>query len=167
MKFKYIQDYLDKFNPKFDYLAFIQSNARCSKPIMLNELVGDGCDMAVCRHCSSPRGFAALYGDNRGTVADVYSMDTSKFTYVQAGHFLSRRNLLDKVCSFINQSIEEDRRRGAFTKWHDETYFNFYLNTAILNDVSLDIRILEGVDYCKGFWVDNPNAKVNLKKKLD
>ena len=165
MKFKYIQDYLKRFNPKFDYLAFIQSNARCNEPMMLNELVGKGCDLAVCRHCSSSRGFAALYGDNRGTVADISKTDTSNFTYVHAGHFLCKRELLEKICSFINQSIEEDRRNGTFTKWHDETYFNFYLNTVLMKDSSIKVNVLNGQRYCRGYWLNNIDAKISLFKK--
>ena len=165
-KFKYIADYLGRFRPEFDYFAFIQSNARCRAEVRLGEFGLSPDTLAVFRHClMRPCGFKRLYGDNRGTAADVSDVDTSEFVYFNAGHFISGRRPLESVCQFINRSSECDERKNAFTKWHDETYFNYYLNTKLLRDQSVEIKIFDGAEYCRFWRLGRNEGKIYLLNK--
>ena len=145
-KFKYILDYLTTFNPDFDYFSFIQSNARCIVRIPLSE-IANGQDFIVCKHMGAyAYDFSVLYGNVKGSVSDTQGIDTSKFTYLQNCHFLAKKNALIELCSYINRSVEKDREKGIFTKWYDETYFNFYFNQ-MLRKSELRVNIIDGRTY--------------------
>ena len=42
--------------------------------------------------------------------------------------------------------MEKDREKGIFTKWYDETYFNFYFNQ-MLRKSELRFNIIDGRTY--------------------
>lgn len=76
--------------------------------------------------------FNALYGNNDKTCVALDRSKTYNFKYIHACHFLATRELLERFCIFINDSISIDDKNGVSTRWHDETYFNYYMNTVVL-----------------------------------
>ena len=104
-------------------------------------------------------------------------MDTSKFTYVQNNHFIARKTTLLKICDYVNRSIEKDRKDERFlAQWYpqhaigktpvyDETYFNFYLNTVLLDRKRLKIKIIDGNIYSHAWFSPAREYKIEMLNK--
>ena len=43
-----------------------------------------------------------------------------------------------EACNILNARIQDDEGRGVLAEWHDETHWNWYLNTLARNPLTLD-----------------------------
>lgn len=103
-----------------------------------------------------------MYGNNSDTTVDLNSFNTEKYTYCFTGHVIWTQDEFSKMFKTIDEMMKIDFERHVFAEWHDETYFNFYINKLkSMNDVIvLDYDYLMPIEFAK-----NRNAKIVAIKK--
>lgn len=167
LKYRYIDYALKTYGQQsFDYICFVQSNLRCEKHVLLSDIAKSDFDIACVKHIYHDvykYCFNDMYGNNSDTTVDLNSFNTEKYTYCFTGHVIWTQDEFSKMFKTIDEMMKIDFERHVFAEWHDETYFNFYINKLkSMNDVIvLDYDYLMPIEFAK-----NRNAKiVAIKKK--
>lgn len=182
-KFNYIEECIAS-SGSFDYFCFLQSNARCRKQVSLNELTCNySCDLSVCTHPLFPKcKFSELNYNKAGSVVDLSKIDTSKYLYIQNGHFIASKSVLTSICKSINGLIDIDRKNPLFSEWYpptadyqnknrgkwivyDESYFNYHFNRNIFGKGAVKVNILDGNIYSRAPYSTNAEFKIEMIDK--
>lgn len=87
-----------------------------------------------------------LYCNTKNSI--TYLTKPIEQSYFQAGHFVGDTNLIYSLAKWITENMKLDLSKKVYTKWHDETYFNYYF-LKILTDKN-KINIIRGDKYLSG-----------------
>ena len=90
-------------------------------------------------------------------------------SYFQAGHFIGESTIIEQMSKWIEHNLSIDIKNNVFTKWHDETYFNFYLykiNPSIINVIRGDIY-LSGIENIGSIQALNKEKLFNKLQSYD
>ena len=158
-----------------DYCFFINSNLTCTNKVTLDELFKGKSQYAVYHSlfgiqsmpmyeslCKHPKSAAFFDAQNR--------LKYPNYMYFQAGNTGATSQQFLKMCNFIESCRQYDLFYGLdkYIPWHDETYYNKYINT-ILKKNSDSINILDGKKYLCS-WLPEmkpylPTCKMLLRNK--
>ena len=149
MKFDLIDDFF-RNNAASEYFSFIQSNCRCISPVSAVELL-HGHDIALNKSCwwekSNCDSFMKYYCNTPGSVTFI-SKQKPGIPYLQAGHFIGKSQKIKILTNWITGAIKKDLSKNVHTKWHDETYLNYYYH--YVNGGAIDIALISGRTYLSG-----------------
>lgn len=143
------EDYLETQN----YCFYINGNLRCNNKVTLDELMG-GKDQYAVYHSLFDIHTMPMYEsltENRASAAYFTANDRNlypNYKYYQAGNFGASKHKFLQMCRFIESARNFDLYYGydRYIKWHDETYYNKYINTLTKKNCDA-INILDGKKY--------------------
>lgn len=156
-----------------DYIAFLQSNFRLNKDVLLEELIGQK-NISVVYHpeFQKTRLFSRYYHQERvknvdRSITDISNINVSKFNYFYSGIFVMEIQYAKRIISWIYNAINTDKFNGVqiLGQPYDERYFNYFLNV-IDNDIS-NVNILDSNIYasrnknspgCKIYQIDKSKS---------
>jgi len=155
VKFRKFKDILlaEDFLATQDYCFYINGNLRCNNEVTLEELFGDKDQYAVSHSLFDSKNMAMYESLTRCEKSAAYfkAWDTNlypNYKYFQAGNFGATSQKFLQMAKFIESARYFDAFYGydKYIKWHDETYYNKYINTLIRKDPNA-IKILDGKQY--------------------
>lgn len=130
IKFDYILHFL-KRSKDVSLFGFIQCNCRCTRKIHSNELIVND-KITINESCwfeKNKTPFMTLYCNIKNSV--TFLKENIYGPYYQAGHFIGKAEDIIHLGEWITSNMKIDLDNHVFTKWHDETYFNFYMHKII------------------------------------
>lgn len=148
-KFKFLSE-AESYYKNYDYCFYFNGNLICKSLITLNELFNGKEQFAVVHSLFDPNSkgkYDSLCQDNRSaSYFDARKFQT--FKYFQSGNFGATSDRFKKMISYIESCRYYDLYYGydKYVKWHDETYYNKYINILIRKEPN-KINILSGKMY--------------------
>ncbi|MDD2384958.1 MAG: family 6 glucosyltransferase [Sulfurospirillaceae bacterium] len=124
----------------FDYIVFFNANCQFIVDVSLEEFFGIDKKLVACLH-------PGFY--NKVEPDFTYERRKSSMAYVEKGKYYfaggicgGRRDDFLKMSLQLLQAIEKDLDNGLMALWHDESYWNAYLNLEI-QQLEHNVNILE------------------------
>jgi hypothetical protein len=112
---------------KHDYVYVIDSDCIMIKDIHVSEILPDGIDYTVCAaHPWQTTGSNSwLLEQNKESLAYLDNANTYFQSCIWGGHTEMTLGVLNQIDQWIQEDIRKNVRRAI---WHEESYFNKYLN---------------------------------------
>jgi len=175
-KFKDIllaEDYLETQ----DYIFYMNGNLTCQQPVTLDELF-NGKDQYAVYHSLFNINKLPMYESLTKHPKSAAFFDAQdklsypNYMYFQSGNIGATSKQFLKMCYYIESCRNYDLFYGydRYIKWHDETYYNKYINTLIKTNTD-KINILDGKVYLcswlKSLSEYRKTCKMLLTSKID
>lgn len=155
IKFRKWHDILlaEDFLQTQDYCFYMNGNLRCHSKVTLDDLFNGKQQYAVYHSL-----FDKTVMDMKESLTtckqsaayfDAWNSDNyPNYKYYQAGNVGATSKEFLRMCHFIESSRHYDAYHGfdKYIKWHDETYYNKYINTLVKKNPD-SINILDGKKY--------------------
>lgn len=130
-KFHYILKFEDELR-KFDYIHYANCNLRCNQKIYLSDLITKH-EITAVTHPERCKPFRSLQQNIKNSSIYISNFNNN-MTYHQAGNFIATSDNFLKLYNICNDLMKKDISNDIYTRWHDETYFNYYLNCILKNE---------------------------------
>ena len=84
---------------------------------------------------------------------------------------MAKEKTIKEICRFINESVDRDYQNPKYKEWYkttsiyDERYFNYYLNTKLLHDDSVKVKVFDGHTYIHAPYSDKKDFKIDMIDK--
>lgn len=154
-----------------DYCFYINGNLRCVRPVTLDELF-NGKDQYAVHHSlfdidKKPMYDALCKCDRSACYFNAQDRSSyPNYMYFQAGNVGATSKKFLKMCQFIESARLFDNFYGytQYVPWHDETYYNKYINSLIKTSKDT-INILDGKLYLCS-WLNEMKPYLSRCKML-
>lgn len=148
-KFKFLSE-AESYYKNYDYCFYFNGNLICKSLVTLNELFNSKEQFAVTHSLFNSRNnlmYDSLCKDKRSS-SYFDAINLKSYRYFQSGNFGAISNRFKKMISYIESCRYYDSYYGydQYVPWHDETYYNKYINTMIKKQPE-KINILDGKMY--------------------
>jgi len=166
-KFKFLLG-AEELYCNFDYIFYMNGNLTCHHEVDLNELF-QGKEQYAVVHSLFDRKTNPMYQSLTKKKESSAWFDVStypKYMYFQSGNIGCTRQRFVDLCNYIEcaRSFDAYYKLSKYIPWHDETYYNKYINTLIKKD-SKSINVLDGKNWlCT--WLPQLKPFVNSSKML-
>lgn len=112
---------------KFDYIVYLNGNCQFVSAVTLDEFFGTYPESLVaCIHPGYHDANPSAFTTERRFISSAYIKNPKKY-YAGGINGGSSAVFLQALPS-LNQLIESDLQRGVLAVWHDESYWNAFLN---------------------------------------
>jgi hypothetical protein len=143
------EDYLETQ----DYCFYMNSNLRCNRPVYIEELFGEYEQYAVTHSLFDSDSMAMYESLTKCEQSAAYFKAWDKtlypnYKYFQAGNVGAISSKFLKMAKFIESAryFDDYNNLDKNIEWHDETYYNKYINS-VLNRNPQTINVIDGKNY--------------------
>lgn len=166
-KFK-ILNYAESLYPQFDYVFYFNGNLICRIPVSLDDLF-NGKDQFAVYHSLFDKNTNNMKEQLCKNINSSAYFDISKYNnymYYQSGNFGATPHKFQKIINFVESCryYDEFYNMTKYIPWHDETYYNKYINILVNKDKD-SINILDGKMYLCS-WLPQLNQYSKICKML-
>lgn len=168
-KFKMLNE-AEVYYSEFDYVFYFNGNLICNSLVRLDELFPNDTELYAVEHSLFDRKTKPMLDAlcKNKSCAAYFNVNDFKDTYryFQAGNIGCTSIRWKRMTNFIESCRHFDEYYGTFryVPWHDETYYNKYINILLKQELN-KVNILNGKIYLCS-WLKELEPYVKKSKML-
>ena len=128
-RFEYYNDLIKNDTQDFDYVFFLNSNARCANQITANDINLEN-DFTFVLHDNHLIESVEEKPFERNLISSACFLSSwNNPQYIGARFFGAKPSKFAEMCLLLKENINKDLENDIIAKWHDESHLNYYYNT--------------------------------------